>query len=340
MFAGLRRAVAIASASSPLRSKVLRSVATVAEGATPATGTVNESSQSTEAIPEDVARKSPALLTLASRLKLNNSVSLSTIARALICKSSKLKFVDNSALADFGNSLLSFYVYEHFLVNYPRLPQSVLRHVVDMYTSNGGLSQLVQSWGVEKDTRDEFTRYLADQTDEDVLGRLAFNEARTEIEPGVLKLQDTNADTFSTASGSFVRALISGIYAHNGMEAAKAFIHSYIIKPRKVDIASLLAFSRPTRELTVLCQREGLQLPVSRLLAENGRFSRTPVFVVGVFSGKMKLGEGQGTSIREARTRAAVHALKSWYLYSPVDPKLPSDSSEPNVHVDQGVVII
>lgn len=338
MLGALRRSAALAAVS-PLRAGYLRGIATAVSHAQTA-GTGSAVQPGSEPIPEEIARKSPALLALSARLNLKDSVALSTIARSLICKSSKLKYADNAPLADFGNSLLSYYVYEYFVVKYPRLPQTVLRHVVEMYTSNGGLSQLAKSWGVEKDTRDEFTRYLADQTDEDVLGRLVFREAKAEVEPGVIELDKNNADTYTTAAATFVRALISGIYAHNGMGAAKEFIHSYIIKPRKVDLASLLAFSRPTRELTVLCQREGLELPVSRLLAENGRYSKTPVFVVGVFSGKMKLGEGQGTSLREARTRAAVHALKSWYLYSPVNPQLPSESESPNVHVDQGVVII
>ena len=53
--------------------------------------------------------------------------------------------------------------------------------------------------------------------------------------------------------------------------------------------------------------------------------SRHPVFVVGVFSGKDKLGEGMGGSLDEARIRAAISALKGWYLYSPLDVRVPSE---------------
>jgi large subunit ribosomal protein L44 len=36
---------------------------------------------------------------------------------------------------------------------------------------------------------------------------------------------------------------------------------------------------------------------------------------VGVFSGREKLGEGQGTSLKEAKVRANMNALRAWYLY-------------------------
>jgi hypothetical protein len=39
------------------------------------------------------------------------------------------------------------------------------------------------------------------------------------------------------------------------------------------------------------------------------------VFVVGVYSGREKLGEGQGSSTREAKLRASMNALRAWYLY-------------------------
>lgn len=50
------------------------------------------------------------------------------------------------------------------------------------------------------------------------------------------------------------------------------------------------------------------------------------MFVVGVYSGKDKLGEAAGGSLDEARIRAASAALRGWYLYSPADRgRVPSD---------------
>jgi len=101
----------------------------------------------------------------------------------------------------------------------------------------------------------------------------------------------------------------------------------------------------PTRDLSRLCAREGFRSPVARILSETGRKSRHPVFVVGVYSGSDKLGEGAGSSLDEARTRAAVAALKGWYLYSPLDFRVPSEMEEPGAKpwtpllVDSGDIV-
>jgi dsRNA-specific ribonuclease len=89
----------------------------------------------------------------------------------------------------------------------------------------------------------------------------------------------------------------------------------------------LFYFTHPTRDVSRLCAREGFEPPVARLISETGRLSRTPVFIVGVFSGTDKLGEGAGASLDEARIRAAAATLRSWYLYSPPaeDVVLPSE---------------
>lgn len=51
----------------------------------------------------------------------------------------------------------------------------------------------------------------------------------------------------------------------------------------------------------MLCSRQKLKPPVSRLIAETGRCSSSPLFVVGVYSGHEKLGEGHGSSLKEAK---------------------------------------
>lgn len=46
-----------------------------------------------------------------------------------------------------------------------------------------------------------------------------------------------------------------------------------------------------------------------RLLRETGRLSSTPIFVVGVFTGKDKLGEGFGSSLKMAEYRVRLARL-------------------------------
>ncbi|MCJ1474508.1 hypothetical protein MMC13_003166 [Lambiella insularis] len=152
------------------------------------------------------------------------------------------------------------------------------------------------------------------------------------------------AVTLERASTNFVRAVMGAVYLHAGRNAAKAFFRAHF-QSRALNVERLFEFRQPTRDLSRLCAREGLVSPVARILSETGRESRHPVFVVGVFSGRDKLGEGQGGSLDEARLRAAIAALKGWYLYSPLEVRVPSEVEEGGkewtpVLVDGGEVIV
>jgi len=68
-----------------------------------------------------------------------------------------------------------------------------------------------------------------------------------------------------------------------------------------------------------------------------------------VYSGQDKLGEGAGASLNEARFKAAVAALKGWYLYSPAGGvMLPSSMEGERGHgkqfkpalIDDGEIIV
>lgn len=71
------------------------------------------------------------------------------------------------------------------------------------------------------------------------------------------------------------------------------------------------------------------------------------MFVVGVYSGREKLGEGQGTSLKEAKARANVNALRAWYLYEQAgwEFAVPSRTEEVDKtyvmgYVDPGSIVI
>jgi len=142
----------------------------------------------------------------------------------------------------------------------------------------------------------------------------------------------TDAVTVEAASASFIRALTGALHLHAGPAASKAF-HAAHILSRNLPLHTLFSFTHPTRDLSFLCKREGFEPPVARLISETGRHSRSPVFVVGVFSGDEKLGEGAGSSLNEGRVRAAAAALRSWYLYKPMSDEvvLPSEMEMPAV---------
>lgn len=144
--------------------------------------------------------------------------------------------------------------------------------------------------------------------------------------------------TVEDACARFVQAVMGAVYLHRGKHAAKTFFKEHILS-RHLNVGDMFDFKQPTLDLTRLCAREGLDSPVARILSETGRLSRHPVFIVGVFSGREKLGEGSGASLNEARVRAAVGALKSWYLYSPLEVRVPSDAESPNAKPWKPVLI-
>lgn len=159
------------------------------------------------------------------------------------------------------------------------------------------------------------------------------------------KANEDRTTTVSEACARFVQAVMGAVYLHRGRHAAKTFFKEHILS-RYLDVGSMFDFKNPTRDLSKLCAREGFESPVARILSETGRLSRHPVFNVGVFAGREKLGEGTGSSLNEARMRAAVGALKGWYLYSPLDTRVPSDAEGPNakpwkpVLIDIGEVVV
>lgn len=138
--------------------------------------------------------------------------------------------------------------------------------------------------------------------------------------------EETEPITVAAASASFIRALTGAIYLHAGTAAVQHFHKNHVLS-RHLPLHTLFAFTHPTRDLSRLCEREGFDPPVARLISETGRLSRTPVYVVGVFSGDDKLGEGAGSSLNEGRVRAAAAALRSWYLYSPPESDIVLPSS-------------
>ncbi|KAF2207846.1 hypothetical protein CERZMDRAFT_71331 [Cercospora zeae-maydis SCOH1-5] len=136
----------------------------------------------------------------------------------------------------------------------------------------------------------------------------------------------TTSATIEDASAGFVRALTGALFLHAGASAVKDFHKAHILS-RHLPLHNMFNFSHPTQDLSKLCRLQDWEPPVARLISETGRLSRTPVFVVGVFSGEDKLGEGAGASLNEGRIRAAANALRSWYLYSPMESEIcfPSD---------------
>jgi len=309
---------------------------------------------------------SAKLAALHARLALPSRLPIETLARTLVdaTADSDPRF-NNASLAALGNDLLGYYMAEHLLCHYPRLPLEVVFAAQAAYVGPKALGTVAQEWGVEvaaepggevdpgllqfrrtppgtiptgfKGTRpDKSSKWRRGMSSrvvyDDAFGELqgtaattAASAASTTPTAHAATTSEIPNTTLAVAATTFVRALFAAIYLHAGAAATQTFFAAHVLS-RRLDMASLFVLAQPTRDLSRLCAREGFEAPVARILAESGRLSRHPVFVVGVYSGADKLGEGAGASLNEARFRAAAAALKGWYLYSPAgEIMVPSD---------------
>ena len=255
---------------------------------------------------------------------------------------------------------MSYHLSEYLLAHYPRLPLAVLFACMSAFISPPTLTLLVREWGITAASSPgpevepahlQFQRLSpstpiprTDRRPASLSGAVIYKDIfGTQPPPTVIQ----GATTLENASASMVEALHGALYLHAGRSAVKQFFTQHILS-RHLSLASLFDFRQPTLDLSRLCAREGFEGPVARIISETGRHSRHPVFLVGVYSGNDKLGEGSGASLNEARTRASVNALRAWYLYSPLGAKVPSDAEEQDsraqpwkpIMIDGGEIVV
>ncbi|OGE56221.1 hypothetical protein PENARI_c003G06457 [Penicillium arizonense] len=321
----------------------------------------------------EAAQQSAKLAALHARLYLPSRLPVETLARTLVDASADPNTnFNNTSLATLGHDLLSYYATEHLICTYPRLPLTVIFAAMYAYAGPKTLAAMAREWGVELasapggevdpgllqfqrlEPGSEVPETPASDTVRPYEQQLNWRKTVTskvfyddEFGDPIKGTPNTTATGVTTeqASAEFVRAVMGAIYLHAGRAAAKRFFEQHFLS-RHLNISELFNFRKPARDLTRLCAREGFERPVAKIISETGRKSRHPVFVVGIFSGKDKLGEGAGASLMEGRERAAVAALKGWYLYSPLSVRVPSAMEEASaapwkpVHVDLGEVVV
>ncbi|KAI8142439.1 ribonuclease III domain-containing protein [Fennellomyces sp. T-0311] len=194
-----------------------------------------------------------------------------------------------------GKRVIGLYATEYLHAKYPSMHMNAFAEVLRKYIGNKSLSQIGSEVGLQDVVRWE---------------------------------RDGNTVQSAVLAQCF-NALVGAIYQEQGPEAAKKFVHAHILS-RELDVRPLLKLQNPKRYLSALCKKLGQEAPVSRVISETGRLSSAPVFIVGVFSGEKKLGEGFGSSLKMAEFRACQDALASYYGKEEKDFVLPSDAD----HVD------
>ncbi|KAG6821452.1 hypothetical protein H0H93_010176 [Arthromyces matolae] len=188
----------------------------------------------------------------------------------------------NGHLAPLGNALLGLFATEFVHTAYPHLPTRVLKAAVSAHVGTLTCAAVAQEIGAAP--------------------LLRWHRS-------VVQDQVNHSD----AMASVTRALTAIIYEKRSLLAARQFVHSYLLS-REIDLRGMIKFRHPKTALLEMIKKLGREYPRSRLLKETGRFSNSPVFVVGIFSGVDQLGEGFGSSLKMAEFRAAEDALHRVYL--------------------------
>ncbi|RMF58397.1 MAG: ribonuclease III [Calditrichaeota bacterium] len=131
------------------------------------------------------------------------------------------------------------------------------------------------------------------------LGQLMLMN-RGEEKTGGRKRQSILADAFE--------AIIGAIYLDNGYDSAKKFINDYLLK----DIKKILRKGLYKNYKSILleyAQGTTRGVPVYRIIEESGP-DHAKEFVIGVWIGNEKLGEGKGRSKKIAEQEAAKQAIQ------------------------------
>lgn len=219
----------------------------------------------------------------------------------------------HAVFATVGNSLLGMLATEFLHLRYPNLPTRVLKAAVSAYVGPQTLADVGAELGLagqgilrwNKEARVPTQANLSQKRG----GRGATPRSLTSSSSSGLMRTLLSRDVAADA----MRALTAVIFQEQGLSFARTFINSHFLS-RSLNLASLLKFNDPKHALASTCAKYGKQPPQSRMVAESGRLSISPIFVVGVWSGATKIGEGSGSSIRMAEFRAAEDALRRLYL--------------------------
>lgn len=251
----------------------------------------------------------------------------------------------NASLANLGNSLLGLFASEHLHLRYPHIPTRVLKAALASYVGPSTSADVALELGLQG----KLVRWDPTRLEERPSFKLNPAKPRTEagmaaaLEDAAVKERQRKLDLalarvnrrkkgFVGSEGelrseddgsaqlrrqdvfaSVMRALVAVLYQEMGITASRQFVSSHFLT-RLVPLPAFLKFNDPKRVLSSTLEKYGLPPPQSRLIAETGRLSINPVFVVGIWSDQNKIGEGSGSSLRMAEYRAAEDAMRRMYL--------------------------
>ncbi|KAJ2644974.1 54S ribosomal protein L3 mitochondrial [Coemansia sp. RSA 1694] len=211
----------------------------------------------------------------------------------------------NERLEWIGKRALNLFVGEHLVATYPNLAPEALQ---DVQHASFGMSSLAE------------------------VGRHFGMQAAMRWEP---VSREAPAVGLTKVLGKAVQALVGAIYQRQGAAAARAFVAQHVLS-RPVDVEAVVQIKNPRVMLVALTRQKGLEFPVARILKETGRFTSSPVFIVGVFCGTKMVGMGFGSSLKMAEHRAAKDALLKHYAKEVKTISLTGDEADVSLFAQEG----
>ncbi|KAJ1643447.1 54S ribosomal protein L3 mitochondrial [Coemansia erecta] len=197
----------------------------------------------------------------------------------------------NERLEWLGKRVLNLYVGEYLVAKYPNLPMESLQDVQHANFGMGSLAEAGKHFGM--------------------LPAMRWSSSAG----------PTQTVGATKVLGKAVQALVGAVYMDQGAAAAKEFVKRHLLT-KPVDIEAVVQLKNPKTMLVELTKRKGLEYPIARLMKETGRFTSSPVFIVGVFCGTRMVGMGFGSSLKMAEYRAAKDALLKHYAKEIKDVQL------------------
>lgn len=251
-----------------------------------------------------------SLVALAHRLGL--SVDIDQVEKACT-HSSFHETSNNSELESIGNTFLGLVATEHLHLTYPNLPLKPLKAAVSMLVGPKTCAAVSREWGAH-----------------------SFLRWRRETDEGLTLHED--------AMASISKSIVGLVLKHGGVEKASYFANAFFLS-RTLDLRSLLKFENPVTIISQTAAKFGYNGVDVKLLKETGRYTQSPVYIVGVFADQnIQLGEGFGSSLKMAKYRvgsefffqdkltnemalqAATNALHQLYLHYRPEVTLPSST--------------
>ncbi|KAJ2076982.1 54S ribosomal protein L3 mitochondrial [Coemansia sp. RSA 988] len=193
-----------------------------------------------------------------------------------------------------GKRVLNLFVGEHLAAKYPNLSVEMLQDLQHAYFGLSSLAEVGRHFGMQPALRWE-------------------SVVKEAPEVGLTKVL-----------GKSVQALVGAVYQEQGALSAKDFVHKHILGTRTLDVESIMQIKNPKLMLVALTKEKGLPRPVARILKETGRFTSSPVFVIGIFCDTKMIGMGFGSSLKMGEYRASKDALIKHYAKEIKDFNLPS----------------